>query len=118
MEKVKKNKTAGSTKPLSARLYTYRWFYLMFLPVLIFLVIFNYMPLAGLRYMFYSYPDADNIVWVGFENFKRLFGEKMFWTSFINTLELSIIKLILNTFMAVIISLLLNEMVNIYFIIM
>ena len=65
--------------------------------------------------MFYSYPDADNIVWVGLENFKRLFGEKMFWTSFINTLELSIIKLLLNTFMAVIISLLLNEMVNIYF---
>ncbi len=115
MEKVKKKKTTGSTKPLSVRLYTYRWFYLMFVPVLAFLFIFNFLPLAGLRYMFYSYPDADNIVWVGLDNFKRLFGEKMFWTSFVNTLELSLVKLLLNTFMAVIISLLLNEMVNIYF---
>lgn len=115
MEKVNKKKTAVSTKPLSVRLYTYRWFYLMFVPVLIFLFVFNFLPLAGLRYMFYSYPDADNIVWVGLDNFKRLFGEKMFWTSFINTLELSIIKLFLNNFMAVVISLLLNEMVNVYF---
>lgn len=115
MEKGKKKKTAVSTKPLSVRLYTYRWFYLMFVPVLIFLFVFNFLPLAGLRYMFYSYPDADNIVWVGMDNFKRLFGEKMFWTSFINTLELSIIKLFLNNFMAVVISLLLNEMVNVYF---
>lgn len=115
MEKVKKKKQVVSQKPLSARLYTYRWFYLMFVPVLIFLFVFNFMPLAGLRYMFYSYPDADNIVWVGLENFKRLFGEKMFWTSFKNTLELSLVKLLLNTFMAVIISLLLNEMVNVLF---
>ncbi len=115
MEKGKKKKNVVSTKPLSVRLYTYRWFYLMFVPVLIFLFVFNFMPLAGLRYMFYSYPDADNIVWVGLENFKRLFGEKMFWTSFINTLELSLVKLLLNTFMAVVISLLLNEMVNVYF---
>lgn len=115
MEKVKKKKNAVSTKPLSVRLYTYRWFYLMFVPVLIFLFVFNFMPLAGLRYMFYSYPDADNIVWVGLDNFKRLFSERMFWTSFVNTLELSLVKLLLNTFMAVIISLLLNEMVNVYF---
>ena len=115
MEKGKKKKNAVSSKPLSARLYTYRWFYLMFVPVLVFLFVFNFWPLAGLRYMFYSYPDADNIVWVGLENFKRLFGEKMFWTSFVNTLELSLVKLLLNTFMAVIISLLLNEMVNVIF---
>ena len=35
-----------------------------------------------------------------------------FWTAFSNTLELSIVKLLLNTFAAVILSLLLNEMVN------
>ena len=115
MEKIKKKKTPVSTKPLSVRLYTYRWFYLMFLPVLAFLFIFHFLPIAGIRYMFYEYKNALHIVWVGLDNFKELFSTPAFWNSFINTLELSIIKLLLNTFMAVIISLLLNEMVNIYF---
>lgn len=114
MEK-KKKKTPVSTKPLSVRLYTYRWFYVMFLPVLAFVIVFNYLPLAGLRYMFYYYTDAKSITWVGLENFKTLFDTPMFWQAFINTLELSITKLLLNTFMAVVISLLLNEMINIHF---
>ena len=115
MEKMKKKKTPVSTKPLSVRLYTYRWFYLMFVPVLAFLVVFHYLPLTGLRYMFYSYTSAFNIKWVGLDNFVDLISRAPFWNAFINTLELSIIKLLLNTFMAVVISLLLNEMVNIYF---
>ena len=114
-KKMKKKKTPVSNKPLSVRLYTYRWFYVMFLPVLAFLIVFHYLPLAGIRYMFYSYTSAFNIKWVGLDNFIDLVSRPPFWNSFINTLELSIIKLLLNTFMAVIISLLLNEMVNIYF---
>ncbi|MGN0506823.1 MAG: ABC transporter permease [Lachnospiraceae bacterium] len=111
----KKKNTPVSTKPLAVRLYTYRWFYVMFLPVLVFIIIFNYLPLAGLRYMFYSYTSALSIEWVGLANIQKLMGTSAFWTAFVNTLELSIVKLLLNTFMAVIISLLLNEMVNIYF---
>ncbi len=115
MKLAKKKKNQVSSKPLGARIYTYRWFYLMFIPVLAFLTVFNFLPLTGLRYMFYSYRGAFSIKWVGLDNFIDLFSRPAFWNSFINTLELSIIKLLLNTFMAVIISLLLNEMVNIIF---
>ena len=115
MEKKRKKKNMDSTKPLSVRLYTYRWFYLMFVPVLAFMLIFHILPLTGLRYMFYHYTNAFNIRWIGLENFKTLFAKPAFWSAFVNTLELSIIKLLLNTFMAVIISLLLNEMINLVF---
>lgn len=111
----KKKKNLVSTKPLMTRIYTYRWFYVMFLPVLVFIILFHYLPLAGLRYTFFSYKSALDIHWVGLENLQRLVITSAFWTAFINTLQLSISKLLLNTFMAVIISLLLNEMLNLHF---
>ena len=95
MEKKKKKKNMVSTKPLSVRLYTYRWFYLMFVPVLAFMLIFHILPLTGLRYMFYHYTNAFNIKWIGLENFRTLFTKPAFWSAFVNTLELSIIKLLL-----------------------
>jgi len=115
MGNSKKKNAPVSTKPLWTRIKTYRWFYLMFVPVLIFLILFNYLPILGIRYAFYSYKSSIDIHWVGLANFERLVTTPAFWNSFVNTLELSIIKLLLNTGMAVLISLLLNEMVNIKF---
>lgn len=112
---ARNKKVPVSNKPLKARIYNYRWFYVMFLPVLIFILLFNYLPMLGIRYAFYSYTSALSIKWVGLENLQRLMSTSAFWTAFKNTLELSVIKLILNTGMAVIISLFLNEMVNIHF---
>ena len=45
-------------------------------------------------------------------NLVKLFKEKEFWSSFRNTLIISIVKLLLNTFVAVIISIFLNEMTS------
>ena len=98
--------------PLKARIYKYRWFYLLFLPVAAFAVVFHYLPMFGILYSFTNYKIITDPVWVGMDNFKRLFSMPNFWTAFSNTLELSIVKLLLNTFAAVILSLLLNEMVN------
>jgi len=102
-------------KTLKTRIYQYRWFYLMFLPVFIFIVLFNYLPMWGIRYAFYEYKSALSIKWVGMDNITRLFSTANFWKAFRNTLVLSLLKLILNTGMAIIISLLLNEMKNVIF---
>lgn len=104
------NVRAPKKKNLGAQIYKYRWFYLMFLPVLAFLVCFHYLPMFGIRYAFTKYNLIKAPVFVGLKNFIRLFSMPNFWTAFKNTLELSIIKLLLNTGMAVVISLLLNEM--------
>lgn len=96
-------------KPLGLRLHEYRGFYLMFLPVFIFVLIIYYWPMLGVRYSFYTYKLRD-IHFIGLGNFVKLFGEKEFWSSFKNTLVISIVKLLLNTFVAVLIAIFLNEM--------
>ncbi len=109
-------KTAAYIKPkktLWQRIKPYMGFYLMFLPVFIFVLIVYYWPMLGVRYAFYSYKLRD-IHWVGLANFTKLFAEKEFWAAFQNTLILSVGKLLLNTFVAVIISIFLNEMLNLF----
>lgn len=115
---MKKNKeqavvvTSAPQKPLSARIYKYRGFYLMFLPVLVFALIFYYLPMLGVGYAFTEYKGIKDPVFVGFENFQKMFSMPGFWTAFKNTLVISIWKLILTTFIAVVVSLLLNEIVS------
>lgn len=114
---MKKSKQAAVTvrKPLGTRIYQYRWFYLMFLPVFIFAVVFYYLPMFGVWYSFTEYKGIKEPVFVGLENFWKMFSMPNFWVSFKNTLELSIIKLVMNTGMAVVISLFLNEIINLKF---
>lgn len=108
----RKNKVPVSTKSFGTRVYVHRWFYVMALPVFIFILLFNYLPMFGIRFAFYKYTSVTEPVYVGLENFQRLLGKQEFQQAFFNTIELSIIKLLLNTFMAVIVSLLLNEIKN------
>ncbi len=99
-------------RPLGMRIWNYKWFYVMFLPVLIAVIVFHYLPMFGIRYAFTSWDLINAPKPVGLGNFTKMFAQPNFWRAFTNTLELSIIKLLMNTFMAVIISLLLNEMVS------
>ena len=91
---------------LSNKIYYYRGFYLMFLPVFVMIMLFNYWPMLGCRYAFTSYI-IGNPYYMGLYHFSTMFTR--------NTLILSIIKLFLNTGAAVIISLLLNEITNMIF---
>ncbi|MBR3367685.1 MAG: sugar ABC transporter permease [Lachnospiraceae bacterium] len=100
-------------KPLKLRIWNNRGFYLMFLPVFFFVLIIYYWPMLGIRYSFYSYK-LGKLTWVGLEHFKSMFGQKEFWLAFKNTLVISVVKLLLNTFVAVIISIFLNEMGNMF----
>lgn len=106
-------------KSLKTRIWNNRGFYLMFLPVFIFLIITQYWPMLGIRYAFTTYTPAMaargiSPEFVGFKHFIKLFSESAFWTSFVNTLELSILKLIITTAASVVVSILLNEMGNLF----
>lgn len=101
-------------KPLGLRIWNNRGYYLMFLPVFIFLIIMHYWPMLGIRYAFYDYKPVGEPVFVGLKHFTKMFATDAFWVSFKNTLELSIMKLILTTFTAVIVSIFLNEMGNLF----
>lgn len=109
------NGSHGSSSSLKTRILKYKWFYLMFLPVLAFIIVFNYLPMLGIRFAFFKYNLIKEPVFVGFKNFARLFKLPNFWSAFANTLNLSIFKLLLTTFMSVVLSLLLNEMLSLRF---
>ncbi len=113
---MSKKNTAGTVKvhkkPLGIRIWNNRGYYIMFLPVLVFLIIMHYWPMLGIRYALYDYKPVGDPVYVGFKHFQKLFAAPPFWNSFWNTLELSILKLIITTAASVIVSILLNEMGN------
>lgn len=107
--------TNSMNKNLWAKAYTYRWFYLMFLPVMVMVILFYYWPMLGIRFAFTDYKIRDPY-YVGISHFYDMFTKDIyFWTAFKNTLYLSIVKLFLNTGAAVIISLMLHELSNITF---
>ena len=115
-KKVPAAKAAGDNKrSLLVALYYYRGFYLMFLPVLIFAIVFHYLPMLGIRYAFFSYKGIKDPVFIGMANFEKMVNMPGFWSAFSNTITLSIIKLLLNTFMAVALSLMLNELRSLTF---
>ena len=101
-------------KPLKLRIWNNRGYYVMFLPVLIFLFIFNYWPMIGLKWSFSDYKPVGSPSFVGFAHFQKMFATTAFWTAFKNTLWLSIIKLIITNVSAVVVSIFLNEMGNLF----
>lgn len=101
-------------KPLWPRIRNYAGFYVFAAIVLAFVVIFHYLPMTGIRYAFTKYTIIKAPIWKGLDNFKRLFAMPNFWQAFTNTIELSVLKLLLTTGFSVILSLLLNEMNNIW----
>ncbi len=100
-------------KPLKLRIWNNRGFYLMFIPVLIYVLIVYYWPMLGIRYSFYDYT-LKKIEFVGLKHFQKMFGEKDFWKAFTNTLVLSIVKLLITTAASVIVSVFINEMANLF----
>ncbi len=116
----KKNAVVTSTgvvvkkKPLGLRIWNNRGYYIMFLPVAIFLIIMHYWPMLFIKYSFYDYYVVSKPKFVGLKHFETMFARKEFWSAFTNTLELSIMKLILTTIAAVVVSLFLNEMGNLF----
>jgi putative aldouronate transport system permease protein len=106
---------------ITERMFKYRYFYLMFIPVAIVLFVFYYWPMAGVRFAFSTYklkqiatqagPDYS----IGLGNFAKLLDSPPFLAALSNTLILSLVKLVLTTVVTVGVALLLNEIGNMWF---
>jgi putative aldouronate transport system permease protein len=85
---------------------------LMALPGVILLFIFAYLPMFGIIIAFKNYRFADGIfgsAWVGFDNFRFLFGTDAAWRITRNTIVMNSIFIAVNTTTALFIAILLNE---------
>jgi putative aldouronate transport system permease protein len=101
----------GSTS-LKNRIYKYRYFYIMFLPVFILFVIFNYIPMIGIGIAFFDWGLFGPNEFVGLGNFKELFTSSGFWNAFTNTLILSMSNLVLSMIFSVGLALLTDEIIG------
>ena len=88
---------------------------IMSVPMLLYVLLFNYAPLWGWLTAFQDYQPKKGLMgskWVGLENFEFLFGREDFLLSIRNTLAMSLINLVFGTVSAVLLAVLLNEVRN------
>lgn len=85
--------------------------YLMFVPALIWMVCFRLLPIPGLLIAFQDYNIFDGFFaspWVGLKHFEQLFRRKQFLSVIFNTLEISVLKIVILFPIPILLALLLN----------
>lgn len=89
--------------------------YLIVLPVIIYYIIFNYVPMAGILMAFEKYSIRNGIFgskWVWLKNFVDFFNSMYCWRIIKNTFVLSFLDLIVCFPTPIIFALMLNELKN------
>lgn len=96
------------------RIYRNRYIYLMILPVVVYFVLFRYMPMWFLRTAFYDYKllKGFDSKYVGFKWFERLLTNPDLMTYIRNTLKLNVAALVILFPMPLIFALMLKELRN------
>jgi len=85
---------------------------LMLLPVIVYFIVFKYIPMGGIIISFEDYKLSEGVsgsAWVGLENFARAFESFVFVRSIRNTIIISLLKLAFGFPAPIILALLLNE---------
>ena len=96
------------------RLWVQRYLMILTLPTVLWIIIFNYIPMYGIIIAFQEYTPFQGFVhspWIGLNNFKELFADPTFMESLTNTFKISIAKLIFGFPAPIILAILLNELV-------
>lgn len=87
--------------------------YLMVLPALVFLLVFKYGPMYGVVIAFKDYNIMQGVLaskWVGLQYFRELFMFDEFPRVVVNTLVISLMKLVIGFPAPILLALLLNEL--------
>ena len=86
--------------------------YLLLIPAVVYIFIFNYMPLYGIQIAFKKFSPRKgylNSPWVGFKYFNRFFDSPDFWRLIRNTLTVSVYSLIVGFPLPILMALMLNQ---------
>lgn len=102
-------------KSTHSQLKKYAPFYMMVLPAIIVVFLFNYKPMTGLVIAFKDFKMARGIWgsnWVGLKHFQKLFSDPNFYRVFMNTLKISALTLVTTFPVTILFTLLVNEILN------
>lgn len=89
--------------------------YLLLIPAVVYIFIFNYMPLYGIQIAFKKFSPRKgylNSPWVGFKYFERFFNSPDFWRLIRNTLTVSVYSLIVGFPLPILMALMLNQCIS------
>lgn len=90
----------------------------MFLPVIVYFIVFKYVPMGGIVIAFKNYKIKQGIfgsAWCGLDNFTKAFATPTFARSVKNTLVISGLKLLFGFPAPILLALMLNEVTHIRF---
>ncbi|WP_256758748.1 sugar ABC transporter permease [Cohnella sp. WQ 127256] len=111
------NRKRGNTN-LFRRLYGQRYLQIMALLGVAWMIVFNYIPMYGIRLAFKEYigvGDIANAPWVGWTHFQAIFEDDLMLGVIKNTLGISLLKLIIGFPLPIIFALFLNELRSLRF---
>lgn len=87
--------------------------HLMLLPAMIFLIVFSYIPMAGISIAFQDFIPAKGFLgnqeWVGLKNFELILTNPFVYRALQNTLIIAFAKIILGLIVPIAFAILLNE---------
>lgn len=94
-----------------------RWLYFLLIPAIIYFFIFKYIPIYGLRIAFMDYNQyaPEKSIWVGVDQFIKLFTKKSFIPVLWNTIKISLLKLLCGFPVPIILALMMNEIKSVKF---
>ena len=91
----------------------HKFFYVMLLPVVVWFIIFCYIPMYGVLAAFQNYVMSRGIFgseWVGLKHFEKLWADKLFWRAFKNSCILASYRVLIEFPIPIIMAVLINEM--------
>lgn len=108
-----KKKNSFFSKEEFRKYIKYKYLVLMFLPAVVFFILFSYIPMYGVTLAFKDFQVMKGIMkspWIGFENFEMLFQSPSFGKIMKNTLIISSWKFVVGFTAPIILALLINEL--------
>mgnify|MGYP005782222441 CR=1 FL=1 len=109
---MKSIKEKGESK-LIMRMWKSRYYYLMLLPAVAYIIIFCYVPMYGLQIAFKNYKMSLGFAgsrWVGLQHFADFFNSYSFGSLLVNTFVISIYSIVVEFPIPIIVALILNEL--------
>ena len=92
------SKKSKPAKPMKLRIWRNRGLYILLIPMLIYFILFNVLPIWGLQIAFRDFKPVLGITgspWVGLKYIKKFVTSYSFWTLLRNTLVLSVYCLVI-----------------------
>lgn len=86
---------ARKKRSLARRIWDYKVIYLMLLPTVLYFVLFKCKAVAGMSLAFYDYRPRGTNIYAGLKYFEQVFSSPTFGTIILNTIKISLLRMIL-----------------------